>query len=228
MLMQERASAPTALGGGRGDDVREDADVASERGDRAPRYREHHYEWTWQLDATPEQLWPLLADTNRFDRDTGVPRVALRPGDRPLDNGRIGASTRQYGVRLDYVQEPFEWEEPRWLRVRRTFSTGPLATLAVELRLDEREGGGTSVNYQVWARPRNALGLAIPLQIGVVFARRFGRVAARFDELALADAPMRPSGRASKVGRAGRDRLAARAQVLVDEGSDPEVVDRLA
>ncbi|MDT4954898.1 MAG: hypothetical protein QOJ02_3036, partial [Acidobacteriota bacterium] len=35
-------------------------------------YREIHYHWEYDLKATPEKLWPFLADTNRFNRDTNV------------------------------------------------------------------------------------------------------------------------------------------------------------
>ena len=38
-------------------------------------YPEFQYRWTWQLRSSPEALWPLVADTNRFNRDTGVPNV---------------------------------------------------------------------------------------------------------------------------------------------------------
>lgn len=203
----------------------------ADEGSDGGRYREHRYRWRWELAASPEQLWPLIADTNRFDRDTGVPAVALRPpavGDDDLGNGRIAVTTRQYGVRLDYTQEPFEWEEPRWLRVRRTFHTGPLATLGVDLELTPREGGGTAVDYEVRARARNVLGLSIPLQIGVIFARRFARVASRFDELAVAGAAEQASGRAPRLGRTGRVRLDEGARALRAGGGDPALVDRLS
>ncbi len=37
------------------------------------RYHEIHYSWKIHLSSTPEELWPLVSDTNRFDRDAGVP-----------------------------------------------------------------------------------------------------------------------------------------------------------
>jgi len=33
------------------------------------------YRWEWALDADPAALWPLVADTNRFNRDTGTPEI---------------------------------------------------------------------------------------------------------------------------------------------------------
>jgi hypothetical protein len=37
--------------------------------------KEFHYRWEYDLEASPEELWPLVADTNRFNRDAGVPVV---------------------------------------------------------------------------------------------------------------------------------------------------------
>ena len=38
-------------------------------------YPEFHYKWEWWLRSSPERLWPFVADTNRFNRDTGLPGV---------------------------------------------------------------------------------------------------------------------------------------------------------
>jgi hypothetical protein len=32
--------------------------------------RKFHYTWEWDLRSTPEQLWPLASDTQRFNRLT--------------------------------------------------------------------------------------------------------------------------------------------------------------
>ena len=42
-------------------------------------YPEFHYEWEWWLRSSPERLWPFVADTNRFNRDTGLPGGAAEP-----------------------------------------------------------------------------------------------------------------------------------------------------
>ena len=38
--------------------------------------REFHYLWQWELESAPEALWPLVSDTNRFNHDAGIARVA--------------------------------------------------------------------------------------------------------------------------------------------------------
>jgi len=46
----------------------------------ASRFSEFHYRWEWQLRSNPDALWPLVTDTNRFNRDIGAPNVERRPG----------------------------------------------------------------------------------------------------------------------------------------------------
>lgn len=220
------ADGPTGRGRARGDGD----EPGGNEGRSGPR--RHRYAWSWDLASPPELLWPLLADTDRFDRDTGVPAVHRRPEDDPADavtTGRVAVSTRQYGVRLDYEQDPWEWEAPHWLRVRRRFRTGPLATLDVDIRLEPTADGGTRLHYGIVARPRSALvGPAIPIQIGWIFARRFEATARRFDELARTGTPDAASGRPARLSRRGRQRLADQAARAVAAGADPAAMAHLA
>lgn len=192
--------------------------------------REYHYRWEWRLQASPVQLWPLVADTNRFDRDAGVPAVSRLDADSGelLDNSRARVRVRQYGVKLDYVQDPFEWDEPRRFSVTRHFLSGPLLSLRMQADLGEREDGGTDLVYQVWATPRRAVfGIAIPIQIGLLLARRFERTFRRYDELAsTGDLSTRTGGRVELV-RGARERLAEQRRGLLDDGVPARIADHL-
>ncbi len=35
----------------------------------------YQFHWVWDLSAAAEKVWPLVSDTNRFNRDTGLPTV---------------------------------------------------------------------------------------------------------------------------------------------------------
>jgi hypothetical protein len=68
------------------------------------RYPELRFRWEWRLRASPERLWPFVADTNRFNRDTGLPPVqtAARPDDaRALANARRLLRFSRFGVRFE-------------------------------------------------------------------------------------------------------------------------------
>lgn len=78
------------------------------------RYPEFHYSWEWLLESSPERLCPLVADTNRFNRDTGLPAVR-RSGDSPQRNARRRLRFSMLGINVAWEEEPFEW----WVRPQR-------------------------------------------------------------------------------------------------------------
>ena len=124
------------------------------------RYPEFHYRWEWLLQASPDALWPLVSDTNRFNRDTGVPAVEHPPGDTTrLANARQRLRLYRFGIPVEWEEEPFEWIRPSRFGVERRYTKGPVAEMRVLVELTPQRSGGTHLVYQVWARPRNALGL---------------------------------------------------------------------
>src|SRR5215207_3727367 len=127
---------------------------------RTMRYPEFHYRWEYNLQADPETLWPLVADTNRFNRDTSVPAVQRR--DKPgtiLTNARRRLRLTRLGVPVEWEEEPFEWVRPSRYGVKRNYVSGPVAEMRTLAELIPLEDGRTQLVYQVWARPRNLLGL---------------------------------------------------------------------
>src|SRR5437868_3001191 len=67
--------------------------------------REFHYRWEYELESWPQQLWPLISDTNRFNRDTGVPEIAtVAAAGKSLRNARRRLRLSAFGI-------PVEWEE---------------------------------------------------------------------------------------------------------------------
>src|SRR6266536_3935037 len=154
--------------------------------------KEFHYRWEFDLDSSPEQLWPLVADTNRFNRDTGVPPAQLLQ-DSKLKHARIHLSLSAFGIPVEWEEQPFEWVRPYRFGVIRRYSKGPMSELRVRVELLARaaDGGndpptsGSKLIYKVSATPRNIIGLlAIPIQIGLVSARNFARTIRDYDQLA--------------------------------------------
>lgn len=140
--------------------------------------REFHYQWEWRLNATPAALWPLVSDTNRFNRDAGVPHVKEEAGS---STGARKLTLRRYGVLVEWEEEPFEWVRPSLFSVARKYAGGPVAEMRVRTELIPDGPDATLVRYQVDATPRNALGYAaIPFEVGFISARRFEAVFRRY------------------------------------------------
>ena len=66
-------------------------------------YPEFHYSWEWRLRSTPEQLWPFVTDTNRFNRDVGLPAVH-HADDETRENARQNLRLIETLEDLDDVQ----------------------------------------------------------------------------------------------------------------------------
>jgi len=192
-------------------------------------YREHHYRWEWPLESSPEALWPLVADTDRFNRDTGVPAVERRAGDQS-PSASTGRRLRQVwmGVAVEWDEEPFEWIRPYRFGVTRRYLSGPIAEMRVLAELTPLSGGGTRLSYQVWAQPRNLLGwLAIPVQVGWLCNRKFGATFKAYDRLAASGQNHLGLPVASRLAPGGSARLSAIHQKLLDQGAEPDLVARL-
>ncbi len=188
--------------------------------------REFRYRWEYDLRAGPQALWPLVSDTNRFNRDAGLPGITAQGASV---DGRRRLKLKKLGLGVEWEEGPFEWVRPYRFGVVRRYRTGPFEEMRVAARLDEREGGGTRLVYDVHVRARGALGRAIiPLQVGRVSARRFAEVFRRYDRLALAEEASHVEPvRASRLGAGPRALLDSLRARLVDEGADARLAARL-
>ena len=196
--------------------------------------KEFHYRWEFDLQSSPEQLWPLVADTNRFNRDTGVP--SLESVGNVGVNGRRRLTLSTLGIPIEWEEQPFEWIRPFRFGVIRRYSKGPIAELRVIAELRPRENSstngsdtddslGTKLIYDVSATPRNILGfVAIPIQIGIVTARNFGRAFRRYDELAQHQETAATLATEVEFVPGGRSRLVTLGEKLVAEALDEELV----
>src|ERR1044071_180147 len=152
-------------------------------------FRELHKRWEFDLKSSPERLWPFIADTNRFNRDTGVPEVEVDAAEKQLRNARRKIKLSIYGLPIEWEEQPFEWVKPERFGIERVYSKGPMARLRVLTELKPNAGGGTHLIYQVWSTPRNLPNaLAISLQLNLIVARRFRDAILNYDALAFAGA----------------------------------------
>lgn len=192
-------------------------------------YRDFHYRWEYELQSSAEQLWPFVADTNRFNRDAGVPALQAAEGKRQrLPNARRHLRLSFLGVPVEWEEQPFEWVKPSRFGVLRKYSKGPIAELKVLAELSPLGDGGSKLIYQIWATPKSLLGfLLIPLQVGYASQRKFASAFESYDKRALADTPIPSEHSIPELSFAVRGRLDALRQKLLDDGAVPRVIEKL-
>ncbi|HYX29617.1 MAG TPA: adenylate/guanylate cyclase domain-containing protein, partial [Pyrinomonadaceae bacterium] len=195
--------------------------------------KQFHYKWQFDLQSSPEQLWPFVADTNRFNRDTGVPSIEMDADQQGLRNARRRLHLSVLGIPVEWEEQPFEWVRPHRFGVTRRYSKGPMTELRVRVELTpqsktnavSKESNGTKLVYEVWAQPKNIIGLiAIPIQIGIISARNFARTIRAYDRLAKHGRSAANQSNHVQFAPGGRERLLTLSERLVSLGNDQELV----
>lgn len=197
-----------------------------------PAHPEQIFRWTWELAAPPEALWPLVSNTDRFNRDCGYPPVTLVPptaisGERITNARRLRASVM--GIVIEWDELGFEWIAPTRYAVERTYYSGPVAKMVMACELTPRAGGGTTLVYDMRLTPSSLFGrLALPFSIGKQARATTERVFRRYDEFALRGLRASQLAQKPKLASGGAERLAAIGRGLVAEAQQPaEIVAKL-
>ena len=101
------------------------------------------FAYTIELDlrSSPEELWPLVSDTDRFNRDAHVPAVE-RLGNGA--NARRRLRLTRLGLPVEWEEEPFEWVSPHRFSVTRRYSKGPVESMRIHRHARPARPGHTS------------------------------------------------------------------------------------
>ena len=142
------------------------------------------FDFSWNLDASPRQLWPLVTNTERLNHAIGLPPVTFRLETDP-ETGRVRrfGEAKQGGIAAEWEEHPFEWIEPRRMGVLRDSRRGPFRWMlsAVEL-VPRASGGGTTLNHRIRISARGAfMRAAASLKVGRDSKKALERVYRRID-----------------------------------------------
>ena len=186
--------------------------------------KQFHFSWQWDLQSSPEALWPFISDTNRFNRDTGQPEVEM------LDNvmGTKHMRMKLPIIKVEWEEEPFEWTYPYSFGVSRHYSKGPIEEMRVKVTFDRLPNDGTCIHYQTWIETDNLLAqLAMPFVIGVIAKNRFEKAVHLYDRVADKRGSVSEIARQHGLSSAGRARFKSLSEAVIQQGTDPGLVARL-
>src|SRR4030095_6856765 len=132
--------------------------------------KEFHYSWQWDLKSSPEAIWPLASDTNRFNRDTGQPEVEILSNVKGVKQMRM----RLPFIRVEWEEEPFEWTYPYSFGISRRYSKGPGEAMRSQADFERLPNNGTGVKYvSTFVVSNPLIQLLTPFVIGFIAKRRF-------------------------------------------------------
>ena len=144
----------------------------------------HSQSWVWQFESPPERVWPLLADTARFNEAAALPHHEIEERPRPDGSVEYLGRARKGPFQLEWEERPVNWVSNQWFEHCRDFRSGPLKTLCARFRI-EPEGSGSRAVYSLEA---SASGLLGEIMLRTAFFKSagetFGRMATTADACA--------------------------------------------
>lgn len=186
--------------------------------------KEFHFKWQWDLRSSPEAIWPLASDTNRFNCDTGQPEVEILRNVKGVKQMRM----RLPIIRVEWEEEPFEWTYPYSFGISRIYSKGPADSMRSEVIFERLPNNGTRVTYETRFLVSNlVIRLLTPLAIGIVARNRFTRVFRLYDRIASKKDVVIGVTRPHGVSAAGRARFKSLSETVIRQGTDASLVTRL-
>src|SRR5262245_51065504 len=140
--------------------------------------------WVWHFERPPAEIWPIMADTARFNEAAALPKHDIE--EIPQADGSVLylGRLKRGPFTLVWQEKPVNWIDGQWFEHCRAFRNGPFKSLCAtfELAPDEQGSRGT---YTLTVEPAGVPGLAI--LAGGFFrsaGRNFGRLAAQANQFA--------------------------------------------
>src|SRR5262245_32613895 len=131
--------------------------------------------WTWTFDLPPDRLWPVLADTNRFNEAMGLPAytldATLQPNGTVVRRGRSKAA----GFALEWEEKPYEWIAGLHFRQSRVFTKGPFRRFGPVFDIEPDGKGGSHVTYSLEWEPLSLVGRAFGSRLAAQAGEAVGK-----------------------------------------------------
>jgi class 3 adenylate cyclase len=188
------------------------------------------YEMEWELQATPEQLWPFVSNTEKMNRATGVGAVRFEIESTGAVASELTGSQRVKGLNLKWREHPYEWIEGSRHVVLRVFEKGVLRWYVAEVQLERLAGGGTRLRNTIRLEPRGLIARVLSRwEIGVKYRRKLEKVYTRLDRLLSAGVPPQidPIDPEVTLTPAARKRVEAISDQLYAAGIETRAVESL-
>src|SRR5579862_4799570 len=78
---------------------------------------------TMRIAAPREKVWDVVADTDRLNREVGLPPIRYELLPRAIGGSELFGTVQVGGLGLRYREYPFEWARPDFYFVRRVFES---------------------------------------------------------------------------------------------------------
>ncbi len=193
------------------------------------------YTFEWELQSSPDALWPFVSNTEKMNRATGLEPVrfeieSVRTDARISSSANTTGHQRVAGIAMKWKEHPYEWIENSRHVVLRVFTGGLLRWYVAEVQLERTAGGGTKLRNTIRMEPRGWIArLLSRFEIGVKYKRNLEKVYRRIDRI-LAASPnpdIDPIDPEVVLSSAARARIQRASDQLMTSGVEPRATEAL-
>ena len=193
------------------------------------------YTFEWELQSSPDALWPFVSNTEKMNRATGLEPVrfeieSMRNDARVPSQANTTGHQRVAGIAMKWKEHPYEWIEGSRHVVLRVFSGGLLRWYVAEVQLERLAGGGTKLRNTIRMEARGWFArLLSKFEIGVKYKRNLEKVYRRIDRI-LAAGPnpdIDPIDPEIVLSASARQRIQRASEQLMSAGVEPRAAEAL-
>ncbi len=144
--------------------------------------------WEWSFDQPASAIWPLLADTARFNEAAALPKHQIT--EVPQSDGSVQyfGAAKMGPFHLRWQEKPVNWVTEQWFEHTRYFQNGPLKSLTADLRMAP-QGAGCKVRYTMALEPANLLGRLMSGRMFASTEKTFSRMVKEAADFAAGQRP---------------------------------------
>jgi len=164
--------------------------------------------WEWTFDQPAAAIWPLLADTARFNEAAALPKHQITEIPQPDGSVHYFGAAKMGPFHLRWQEKPVNWVTEQWFEHTRYFQNGPLRSLTADLRLAPR-GAGCKVRYTLALEPANLLGRLMSGRMFASTEKTFSRMVQEAADFAAGQRPQPFSYQPPAIDEARRGRIDA-------------------
>lgn len=186
-----------------------------------------HISWNWQLKSSPEQIWPLLSDTNRLFKDIKQPTIQQTDITQNVEPGFIQLAYNGINRYEAWEEKPYEWEYPYRFSVERHYQSGTYQDLKIQVDLNPNSEG-TRLQLQLWVKPRfGVLSLLATIKLKTLIKNRIKNTIRWYDELAVNVNKPFQNSKHHRMVRGGEKRLKQIREELLNNRVDSDILEKI-
>ncbi len=188
------------------------------------------YFYNFNLELTPDQLWPFISDASEQNRLMGLKQMTFEEKD-----GKLYGKGKLAFFHHEWEEKPWEWETLKETKLQRIYSKGIISYMRGHYFFSETDNSSTKLTIYIGWIPRNFTGFLILKFAENIFRKKFSKM--------LSDLNAKQSGiisfnilegsekysalKSSVPDKIHEEKFSQIRDYLIDHGVESSIIERL-